>query len=519
MRSIGASKAWTCQELKGEIVTEMILTLPHLPPQKLDATLELLRHPIAVDLDGTFIRSDSLYETLFDVARINPLSIFIAIAVFMFRGRAAMKAFLARRSPLNVSLWPVRSDLFVYLQEHVRGGGEVILATAANHRVAAAVQKAYPLFSQAIGSSDDRNLKGAAKAELLRERFSEGFIYAGDSRADAPVWAAAKGAVLAGNIGAIRPIAASKAPIVAEFPETDAQGVIELVRALRFHQWVKNVLIFVPLLLVGRAFDPAAWITVMIGFLALGLLASGTYVLNDLWDLQHDRAHWSKRKRAFASGALPLHFGAAIAFFLICMGLIVTSFLGVAALMVLILYLVCTLSYSFFLKAIPVLDVTVIASLFSLRLFFGSVLINAWASHWLMVFSMFVFFSLAFAKRYVELLRFDEQANVKVAGRGYIKGDMPLVMSMGISAMFCAIVVVVLYLIEDAFVKGVYAQPQILWVVPYLLFLFLSRIWLCAQRGTLNDDPIVFAMKDPVALSIGAALALTYAIAMVPIAK
>jgi 4-hydroxybenzoate polyprenyltransferase len=276
-----------------------------------------------------------------------------------------------------------------------------------------------------------------------------------------------------------------------------------LRKGLRLHQWAKNVLVFIPLILGGRAMDPDAWLSAALGFVALGLAASATYLINDLWDLPSDRRHWSKRQRPLASGDLSIRTGILLSIVGLVAGLAMTALISPSAFAALSLYVALTLSYSFYLKRIPLLDIFMLASLFTIRLGLGVVLVNVMVSPWLLVFSMFVFLSLSSAKRYTEIARMAERGLTSVHGRGYQVVDSPLVLGLGLASALGAVLIMILYLIEDAFPRHFYTSPGFLWAVPPILFLFLGRIWLLCQRGELHDDPVAFALKDRACLGLG----------------
>jgi 4-hydroxybenzoate polyprenyltransferase len=246
----------------------------------------------------------------------------------------------------------------------------------------------------------------------------------------------------------------------------------------------------------GRAFDLVAWTDCIIAFVALGLTCSATYLVNDLWDLEHDRQHPTKRLRPIASGELTKFSAVTAAIVTLFVGAILAASLDGIALGVLFCYVMVSLSYSFFLKRFPIVDVLVIASLFTLRLVLGVVVTGVRWSAWLLVFSMFAFVSLSLAKRYTELKLLTSQGRASMGGRGYLTVDAPLVLGFGVAAGLGSVLVIILYLIEEAFPVGFYKAPQYLWALPGILFLFLGRIWMVAQRGELNDDPVEYALKD-----------------------
>lgn len=456
--------------------------------------------PLVVDLDGTLIKTDSLDETLLDALRADPLSLW-RVPFRLAAGRAALKSFLAGKSALEVETWPVREDFLAYVQAQAAQGRRIVLATAADRMVAEAVRRRFPFIDEIVASGPDGNLKGEAKAKALTERFPGGFLYAGNAAADLPVWRAAAGRVVVDASGGV---ARRAGEALADFPRAPFTPTM-LRRTLRLHQWAKNLLVFVPLVLGGKAGDAHAWFEALIGFAALGCAASATYVLNDLLDLPHDRRHWAKRTRPLANGDLSIRAG----FLFVAAGLIagfaLAAYAGAAD--VLGIYVAATLAYSLAWKRVPVLDVFVLASLFTLRLGFGIALADVRLSPWLLVFSMFVFLSLSIAKRHTEILRLAERGLDVMPGRGYGAQDAPLTLGIGLAAMMGAVLIMILYLIEDAFPRGFYAAPGWLWAMPAILFLFLGRVWLFSQRGLLHDDPVAFALKDKVSLCLGLLMA------------
>ena len=473
---------------------------------------DIINWPLVVDLDGTFIKTNSLDETFFDVLRRDPLAFWKVPINFAF-GRARLKAFLAGKSSLEVNTWPVRGDFLEYLKQQFDLGRKIVLATAADKRIAEAIAAHYPFISEVIASDGILNLKGEVKAKRLHERFPEGFIYAGNSSSDIAVWRAAKGSILVdASKGVMKRVQSFKEPLAIFSSQRALMSVLR--RSLRLHQWAKNALLFVPIVLGGKILDIDAWMVALLGFVSLSLAASATYVINDLWDLSSDRCHWSKRYRPLASGDLSIREGLFLAACGLGGGFAVAALIGYRAVTMQALYVAVTLTYSIALKRVPILDVFILASLFTLRLGFGIVLADVRVSPWLLVFSMFVFGSLSMAKRHTELLRLAERRLESMSGRGYRTANSPLTLGLGLASMLGAILIMVLYLIEDAFPRGFYSDPAFLWAVPAILFLFLSRIWLTSQRGELRDDPVAFALKDKICLLLGALMAVSFSAAL-----
>jgi 4-hydroxybenzoate polyprenyltransferase len=473
---------------------------------------ETLNLPLVIDLDGTLIRTNSLDETFLDALRRNPLDVW-KLPITLVAGRAVLKEFLAGKSRLDVETWPVQSDFLNYVTTQFKAGRKIVLATAADRKIGEAIAACFPIISEVIASDGSRNLKGEAKAKHLRDRFPDGFIYAGDSEADLAVWRESKGSVVVGASSRLLDrVRGIKEPLAVFSSGRNLAHVLR--RSLRLHQWAKNALLFVPLVLGGKTADITAWMAALLGFAALGLAASATYLINDLWDLPSDRRHWSKRHRPLASGDLSIREGIFLATCALACGFTIAACTGKAAVVMLALYVFVTLSYSFAWKRVPILDVFVLASLFTLRLGFGIVLSDVRISPWLLVFSMFVFGSLSMAKRHTEVLRLAERGLDAMPGRGYVGADAPLTLGIGLASMLGAILIMVLYLIEDAFPREFYANPSALWAFPSILFLFLGRVWLISQRGQLHDDPVAFALKDRVSLMLGGGMVLAFAAAL-----
>ncbi|MBU6371320.1 MAG: UbiA family prenyltransferase [Alphaproteobacteria bacterium] len=466
--------------------------------------------PLVVDMDGTLLRTDVLYEGMAAAFAKRPLAALAALPLLL-RGRAPFKRRIAEIAPLDVTGLPARDDFVGWLQTEKARGREVHLVSAGEESVVQAVAARFGVFDTAQGSDGTRNLKGSRKAEELRRRFPGGYVYAGDSHADLAVWRTASAAVLTGASPAVAAQAARLTTIEKRF-DNPPSGFRVWRKALRLQQWAKNLLLFAPLFLAGAFDDAHAILMAMIGFVLVGLTASGTYVLNDLADLQADRRHRTKRNRPFASGALGVEKGMIAAPVFILGGLAAAFALDVRFGAVLLIYLITTLSYSFRLKTVPFLDVSVLAGLYTLRLIMGAVLIGAPVSAWLLTFSAAFFLSLSLAKRHVEVAH--ATGSGKVMGRGYRVEDAPLTLAFGVASGLASIQILVTYLMEEAFPSGVYAVPAFLWAAPVLIALWVMRIWLLAHRGELDDDPVAFAVRDRISYALGAGLAVAFGMAV-----
>jgi len=469
--------------------------------------------PLVIDLDGTLIATDALHESLIFFLKRRGAEAW-KLPYWFGSGRAIVKNRLAEVvTEEDMAGFPINADLVRFAAREAQRGREIVLATAADNAIAHKAQARFPFIGQVIASSDGRNLKGLAKAEAVMRRFPGGFIYAGDSAADLHVWDGASAGIFVGRSANMERQITIRTELAAVFP-SKALNFPSLRRGLRLHQWAKNALVFAPLILGGKVLDPSAWLHALAGFVALSLLASATYLLNDLWDLPEDRRHWSKRRRPLASGDLSIAGGVelivAAGSWAFCLALLAGP--GCAA--VLALYLAVSLAYSFRLKREPIVDVFVLAALFSMRLALGVVVTGVAFSPWLFVFSMFLFLSLSCAKRQTEITRMALHGHAETLGRGYRAGDAPLVLALGVGTMMASVLIMVLYLVEDAFPLGLYKHPYFLWGFPTIIFLWLARIWLLCHRDELHDDPVAFALKDRMSLIYGAGMSALFVAAL-----
>lgn len=469
-------------------------------------------YPVVIDLDDTLIRTNVLHELALIYLKRNPLRIFRLIG-WLSKGKAALKTELGKRVTLDVDGLPVNEDVVAFAEEQKARGARIILATATDSLIARRIARRFGFIDEVIATENGINLKGAEKAKRLAGRFPGGFTYVGDSSADLKVWAVAKSAVVVSSSNSLARRAARVIPVERRLTVGDAGRA--MLRVMRPHQWAKNALVFAPLILAGMSGEGSAWLQAGMAFLALSLLASGTYVINDLFDLQEDRQHWSKRNRPIASGALSISHALMLCGSLLLAAIALAALSGPAVFALLTAYAVLTVSYSLALKRQPITDAFVLATLFTLRLGVGIAAVGAEVSPWLLVFSMFLFGSLSLAKRYTEITRMAQHDRTQIAGRGYIAEDAALVLAMGIASGLAAIVIMVLYLIEDAFSEAFYADPVWLWSFPAVLFLWIGRVWFVSHRGELHDDPVAFAVKDRTSLMLGTVMALGFVTAVI----
>jgi 4-hydroxybenzoate polyprenyltransferase/phosphoserine phosphatase len=469
---------------------------------------------LVVDLDGALVQSDLLYETFAAAFFRNPVKTLMVVARALFSGRAKLKQALCRLAPIELETLPWRVEVVAYLRAQKEQGRNLHLATAADESIAQAVAAHLGLFDRVYASDGECNLKGRAKAEVLAAAFPRGFSYVGDCRADLAVWRVAASAVVV----APRRLAEAAAEVTSleHHFEDEPAGPKVWLAAARPHHWTKNLLVLVPTALGWPEATAAGVERTLAAFVLLCLVSSLTYVVNDVADVRSDRRHASKHRRPFAAGSLKLRDG------LLAGGFGIPAVMAAAWLFVspatvgyLLAYAVLTLGYSMGLKRTPLLDCMVISALFTLRLAIGvSAGALSW-SPWLLTFSPTFFFSLAMAKRYTELLVNGATGAGQVHGRGFRYEDRPFILAFGVATATLSILIIVLYLMEEVFPAGAYRWPLALWAAPPILFLWVGRIRLLANRGEMHDDPVVFALRDRASLLLGAALAAAFSIAVV----
>jgi 4-hydroxybenzoate polyprenyltransferase/phosphoserine phosphatase len=457
--------------------------------------------PLYVDLDGTLVRTDLLVEAVCSLLKKNVLYLFL-LPVWLARGRAHLKQQIAQRVNIQPATLPYQPGLLEFLTERRRAGGRLILITASPFQFANAVAGHLGLFDQVLASDAETNLKGERKrAAVLESDSHAGFDYAGNSKADLPVWREAAGALVVnpapGVLNAVRKLSV---PYVV-LTDAGRNSLRNVASALRLHHWLKNVLVFVPLTLAHRLGEPGLLWLAALSFLSFSLTASGVYLLNDLLDLPSDRRHPSKNARALASGSVSVEYVVWLVPGLLLGAVACASFLPNGFGAALAAYFALTLAYSLRLKHVVMMDVLVLAALYTLRLIGGAAATWVVPSFWLLSFSMFLFLSLALAKRFSELkLHSDKHAGVAI--RGYTDDDLPVLAQLGSASALTSVLVLALYINSET-VTVLYTHPQVIWLICPLLLYLMSRIWLLANRNKLDEDPVIFIIRDRLSQLLG----------------
>ena len=468
--------------------------------------------PLAVDLDGTLSRSDTLQEGLIGCLKSGAGRVPELLRALR-QGKAAFKRRVSWLADIDPSVLPYNQELVAYLVMQKQAGRRIGLFTGADQSVADGVGGHLGLFDVVRGSDGRTNLTGAAKVAAIRQAFGASFSYAGDAPVDRAVFAEADSVVLVGAVRGLRARLPAGKPVEAEFPSSrNAAG--GWISALRLPHWIKNSLVLVAPVLGIRALTTAVALQALLLFVLMGVLASATYLINDLFDLAADRRHPMKRFRPFAAGTLPAATGLMVAVTLICAAVLGSILLFpwmVSALLV--GYLVLTLSYSLSLKRVPMVDVLLLAGLFTIRIAAGGALALTPQSPWLLTFSMLFFLSLAMAKRYAELERVCRTESPAATARGYDSRDLPMLLASGVAAGIAAVVIFTIYLINEQYPRHLYAIPGVLWGIMPILLVWILRIWYLGVHGRLNEDPVIYAVHDRTSLALGALVLLTLLVA------
>lgn len=458
--------------------------------------------PLFVDLEGTLVATDTLWESVLIFLRNNPLRI-IRLLQWTLKGKKYFKEQIARRVSLNVASLPYRSEVVEFIEKEHSSGRTVVLATDSHRLVAEKIAEHLGVFSDILVTDPNGNLSGENKLRAI-EAYTHGnsFDYLGNAMVDLPVWQVAAQAICAGGSKKTQKRVENLANGRFIKSGENHYFLFTLLKAMRVHQWSKNLLLFIPAFMAHRIFDFHIIVQLLFAFFAFSLCASAVYILNDLLDLEADRLHPTKKDRPFAAGFLSIPRGLTIGVLLMFGGFTLGYyFLPINFPRIMVLYLILTTVYSFFLKRKAIIDVITLAGLYALRIFAGALAVKVPVSSWLLAFSLFFFLSLALMKRFSDLQLLRDNLNEQIAGRGYLATDFGIVQASGIASGYLSLLVLALY-INSNHVKNLYSQPQLLWLmIPFLLY-WITRMWLLTNRGEMTDDPIVFTMKDWVSILI-----------------
>lgn len=475
-------------------------------------TNEKNKLPLVVDLDGTLINTDLLHESLLFALLKNPRSL-PKILKAMPSGKAIFKIEAAKGFRFDPSTLPYNQSVIDEIRAAKLSSRPVYLASASDQSLVDAISDHLRFFDEAWGSTESKNLKSELKREFLDEKLGPGnYEYVGNSKADVPVWLNAKAAIVVSDSRSLKSQIRAAGINYREVSNPKPNNFKIWMRQLRIHQWVKNLLLFVPVFVAFGNIREDVFISLLAGFFSFGLIASSVYIVNDLVDIDNDRFHEKKRFRPLASGNLSIFSGLLMAMLLLFAGILISSFQGIQFLLTILIYLLTTTIYTFVGKKLVLIDALLLAFLYTLRIVAGGILASLPLSNWLLTMSVFLFASLAWVKRYAEL-----EAGMKVGkkvamGRGYKSSDLAVIQAFGISSGFIAVLVFALFL-DSPEVSSKYASPEIGALALAPLTFFIAHIWLRAHRGEMNQDPILFATKDLSSIISGILITLILVIA------
>ncbi|WP_192257556.1 UbiA family prenyltransferase [Mesorhizobium caraganae] len=471
----------------------------------MDARSDKNAIPLAVDLDGTLIATDLLWEGLFILLKKNPLYIFL-VPFWLAAGPARLKQAIADRIDIDPASLPYRGALLQRLRADHVDGRKIVLATGTPRKFAEAIAAHLGIFDYVLATDGPHNMTSGRKRDALIAAYGDdGFDYAGNSRHDLKVFEAARDAIV---VAPDRHAKRWQAAHSAEMVPAPKRTLKTFVKMLRVHQWLKNSLIAVPMVLSHEYFNANMIWQCMLAFVSFSAVASAIYILNDFFDLALDRKHPTKRNRPFASGALSIPFGLGAMVGLLAIGIAAGLLLPIKFLGVLAGYIVVTTAYSLSFKRMLLVDVLTLAGLYTVRVLAGAAATGVEVSFWLLAFSIFFFLSLALVKRYVELRTTAIPVGERIAGRGYRTEDQDIVAQAGMASAFSSALVLALYM-DSAAVRELYPHPWLVWPLAPIVLYLTMRVWILARRDEMNDDPVVFIIRDwrsQIIVAIGAAL-------------
>jgi 4-hydroxybenzoate polyprenyltransferase len=447
-----------------------------------------------VDLDGTLLRTDLLLESALRLIKQRPW-IALLMPLWLVRGRAYLKHKIFQRVQIDAASLPSHEELVAWLRDEKARGRRLILATASDYHQARSVVEPLRLFDTVLGSDGQRNLKGRKKLQTIIEVCGKEFDYVGNSSSDLAIWRGCRHAILVNPSRRVERSARRAGNVMRVFPRSLTHSN-EALRSMRFYQWVKNLLLFVPAITSHTIFDASVAGNATLAFLSFGLAASAGYILNDLLDLEEDRRHPTKKQRPFASGRAFIGSGILLAIGSLAASALIAAWLPRAFVSALIAYLLLTFFYSLFLKRLLVVDVLTLALLYTLRVVAGSAATGIILSPWLLSFAFFLFLSLAFSKRAADLIQHQQDNQKAVPGRGYMTTDLDAVCVAGMCSGFLSSLVLALYINSES-VQLLYRQPIFLWGLQPILLYYISRLWVICRRGELTEDPIQYTVQEP----------------------
>ena len=449
-----------------------------------------------VDLDGTLVATDTLFESIVIFLKNNPFRI-IHLLLWYIKGKAYLKKQLSQSAMPNVAILPYNEEVLYYIRKAKSSGQQIVLATATHNKIANAVSSHLAIFDGVIATNQNFNLKGSHKLDaIINYVGKQPFDYIGDSKADIYIWQAARKAIIINPTSKLFKNLSKTTNVKTIKTSKSSSNIRSWIKAIRIHQWSKNILLFLPIIMAHRFLDLDLVLKNVFAFISFSLVASSGYIFNDILDIEADRQHPIKKQRPFSAGLLSVKSGVVAFLFLILCGFTIALFTtSILFSSILLLYFIITMTYSLFLKHKMIIDVITLSILYILRIIAGGVAITVPVSSWLIVFAMFFFISLAYMKRYTDLVTLSDDIRRNINNLCYNKRDIAIIGSAGLSSGYLSLLVLTLYIYSDH-VKNLYKQPFLIWLVIPIILYFISRMWLITARGEMTNDPIIYILKD-----------------------
>jgi len=449
---------------------------------------------LVVDLDNSLLKIDLFKESLGKSLLKRPL-VFFKTVMLALNSIALAKTFISKECKTDCHTLPYNNKILDIIDSYRKKGYLILLATGAPQAYAHSIANHLGLFDEVIATNEQINNVGINKLESIKKHVNDSFIYLNDSVKDLPVWLHCKKAILIGDNGRVKNMLIKNNVEIIDTVKKEKSIIEILLKQLRVHQWSKNMLLFVPALLSHQLLEPGVFLNALCSFIAFSLLASSIYVLNDIIDVDYDRKHPMKKNRPIAAGDLSMLRAYAVLLVCFLIGGWMAMLLGTTFLFVMAVYIILNLLYSLYFKRIIILDVLLLMSFYTLRIIAGHIPDTFPFSPWLLSFSVFLFFSLAFLKRYVNIIL---ENNVSTKnGTGYSINDSNILKSFGVGSGIISTLVLILYTGSEQ-VQPFYLTPMILIFLAPIMLYWICRIWLLADRGLIKDDPILFAIKDKI---------------------
>jgi len=456
--------------------------------------LKKYKNNLVVDLDQSLLKID-LFKEVLAVSLINNPRVFFKTILLAIYNKAKAKDFLAKNTKIVYDTLPYDNLVIDIIANYRAKGFQILLATGAPKEYALPIAKHLGLFDNVIATDENKNNVGGEKLEAIRKTIGDDFIYLADSKKDLPIWLHCKKAILVGKNNVLQKEFKKNGVEIIDEINTRKSFLAIIAKQLRIHQWSKNILVFVPAIAGHSLFEEGIFFEIFLAFCTFCLISSGIYIINDIHDIDSDRKHPINKDRPITSGQLPVNLALFISMIMFIIGAMLTLGLGFLFSIVISSYILLNIIYTCYIKQVIILDLILLMTFYTIRLLAGYVSLAVLPSPWLLSFSIFLFFSLGLLKRYIEIILLQEKNVVTISGRGYSLKDSNILMTMGVSSSIIAGLVLLLYTGSEN-VTVLYNRPIILIALVPIYLYWITWMWLMAERGKMESDPVIFAVKN-----------------------